>query len=367
MKKTASRLGRYKHSLVSEDFFLTWGHSLSALFEYLNEFRQQQILTDSELVALGVIAMLSTRSQSAFEKNGQSHKSLMTFPKSIQNQNIADRDELNRPDWSLKWLIFILRQFCLPAESIEKNFEHQLSWKVFDWLRTIRFRGIPQAGYDGLMNWLQGHYPLILCNYTPTSDEVFDWQMSGKRCVSFFLKTSELQEIRNGRDALSFTIHDLIHADEFYRHPTKMRQQIGFYKWIHQIEKHEKIELLKSQNQDFLTKWNYLRSDMNSYCGHLLKTVHATLALTLDPQTPQLLLGAEKPCKKNSLTKEANSYSSYSQSSPKESSTLWAELIEMSSLKKEQKETFMRLHTSNWNPTEDFFRVEQIFEEISQQ
>lgn len=331
MKKTSSRPGRYKHQLVSEDFFSEWAPSFSAFFRELQEQRQKKIISDSEMVTLGVISMLAARMPQAFEKNGQ--KVLWREPSA---------------SWKICQLIEQFQKYNLPTSAFEK-FKDSLNENVFQWIQTIRFRGIPEAGRQGLLNWIQGHYPLILCLYIPTPDEVFQWQKKGQRCVSFFLSPEDLCTTKNHRDTLSFIIHDLIHADEFYRDPARKKQQIGFYGWIERLEEVAWVQKMKQNNVEFVEKWDYLRSDMNSYCGHLLKTVHSVLEQTRNAELKQKY--AQTP----EVINKSNEFNFF-----------WQDLIAQTGLNSEELAVFSRLHTPDWQAESDFFRIEQTFENFAQ-
>jgi len=110
----------------------------------------------------------------------------------------------------------------------------------------------------------------------PTPLEVLEQQKVGRRCVTLFTEKKRLEKFVLGdRDPLSFTMHDLIHADHFY-HSSCFQGQLGFYGLLdfclkqNHFEKHLQID-------EFAHELDYLISDMNAYAVHLMKCLKAAL------------------------------------------------------------------------------------------
>ncbi len=91
-------------------------------------------------------------------------------------------------------------------------------------------RGIPHKINRVLINWRLGYYPLVLINHVPTAKEMLELQSQGKRFVTLFTSQKDWREnTLHGRDHFSFTVHDLIHAYEFFHNDEMKNKQILMY------------------------------------------------------------------------------------------------------------------------------------------
>jgi hypothetical protein len=71
-------------------------------------------------------------------------------------------------------------------------------------------------------------------------------------------------------------MHDLIHADHFYRETEVYQGQLGFYGLLdHCIRQGHFTEHLK--NEKFAQEFEYVISDMNAYAVHLMKCLKSAL------------------------------------------------------------------------------------------
>lgn len=128
-------------------------------------------------------------------------------------------------------------------------------------------RGLPIKINFVLVNWYLGNYPLELTFNIPTDKEMLELQCQGKRFVSLFkLKEEWLEQTPHQRDHFSFTIHDLIHAYEFFSNKYLFASQMNFYNKIY-----ANYETLKnaSNNVKYQEELSYLISDINSHPAHL--------------------------------------------------------------------------------------------------
>ena len=118
----------------------------------------------------------------------------------------------------------------------------------------------------------------------PSSRDVLALQADGKRCIS--LITNNIDSlILNERDALSFLLHDLVHAYKMFSNDILLQGQIGFCRAIMKILKNKQgndlIESLSSQDEKFSENFDYLISDMNSHTKHLFYYFKAILINSL--------------------------------------------------------------------------------------
>jgi len=312
-RKKASRHGRYRKSLLSPTSLAPIAQPMAAVFNALDQQRQQGKLSDAEFVGYGLLTLLACRRTDAF----QHHRRQQTVTTTIASEfSLADF-------WAL------LCEHQLPLSHYREMFDQPLSLSSF--LNQMRFRGIPDSAQQALLKWLEQHYPLTLVFHIPTTSEVFALQKQGKRCISFLKEAKDLTELHHERDAISFIIHDLVHAHEFYASPQRARQQIGFYHWLDNIQENPALLALQAECPEFSQRWEYVLSDMNAYCGHLLKTLHA--AFSLHDNSPQ-----RQP--------------------------LWNQVVEASDLAPDEKNLFLKINSREWNDN-DFLTLEAILENLS--
>jgi hypothetical protein len=113
--------------------------------------------------------------------------------------------------------------------------------------------------------------------HIPSPGEVLAQQCRGSRCVTVLTRPSELERFVLGeRDCLSFTMHDLIHADHFFHDNESREGQLGFYALL-------RDGLLRGdfgrhlEHPEFAREFDYLISDMNAYGVHLMKCLKSAL------------------------------------------------------------------------------------------
>jgi hypothetical protein len=253
--KSSSRAGRFKKKLVSESALLEEAEVIPAkLAPFLDLFSKKQ-MTSAELTAVYIIIYLAHR----FPGNwvGSLRPSF-----NIQHQ-------LNFPLAGLKeaGLIF------------EANIAKRLSGRqtLGDIFQYFALKSTPQAVNRSLLSWSSGSYQLELMFRIPLPREVLDQQKHSRRCVSLLWEKEKISKFILGeRDALSFTMHDLIHADHFFHNNFSYQGQLGFYGLLdHCMEQGHFREHLN--NDKFESEFEYLISDMNAYAIHLLKCLKSAL------------------------------------------------------------------------------------------
>jgi len=309
-RKKASRHGRYRKNLLNPTSLAPIAQPIAAVFDKLDQHRQQGKLSDAEFVGYGLLTLLACRRPDAFQRHRCQQKVAAANPSEF---SLADF-------WTL------LCAHPLPIAHYREIFDQPLSLYAF--LNQIRFRGIPNSAQQALLKWLEQQYPLTLVFHIPSTSEVFALQKQGKRCISFLKEAKDLTELHHERDAISFIIHDLVHAHEFYASPQRARQQIGFYHWLDNIQDNPALLALQAESPEFRQRWDYVLSDMNAYCGHLLKTLRA--AFSLHDHSPQ-------------------------------GQPLWNHVVEASDLSPDEKILFLKINSREWND-KDFLQLESIFE-----
>jgi hypothetical protein len=91
------------------------------------------------------------------------------------------------------------------------------------------------------------------------------------------------------RDPLSFVLHDLIHAQHFFKDPQMARVQTGFSRLMREIARLPEVARLLRTDAIFEREFSYGATDMNSHGAHLLKYLKAVAVFAahrnkLDPE-----------------------------------------------------------------------------------
>lgn len=248
--KLSSRAGRFKKKLVTENQLIQEAPQIEERMEpYLVLFAQSKI-SDYELTAIFILVSLALR-----------------YPGSWLG---SKRVPLKIPH---QW------HSPLPNLSFEPNIQKRLIGieTLGELFTNFALKSTPEIVNRALLSWSRGHYPLELMFRIPSPGEVLDQQKSGRRCVTVLTNKQRVsQYILGERDYLSFTMHDLIHADHFYFHNECYIGQLGFYGLLdHSIKKGHFDELLKKTA--FKNEFEYFISDMNAYAIHLMKCLKSAM------------------------------------------------------------------------------------------
>ncbi len=170
-------------------------------------------------------------------------------------------------------------QMKVPDLGFEPNIQRRLTEveNLGELFSQFALKSTPKTVNRALLCWSNGSYPLELMFRIPSPSEVLSQQKVGRRCLTVLTDSSRTtQFILGERDYLSFTMHDLIHADHFYFHPHSYHGQLGFYGLLdHGIRQAHFDHFLKNKN--FKDEFEYLISDMNAYAIHLLKCLKAAI------------------------------------------------------------------------------------------
>jgi hypothetical protein len=143
---------------------------------------------------------------------------------------------------------------------------------LLDLFAQYSFKSTPYSVNRALVEWVNGNYGLELMFRIPKPKEVLKQQIMGRRCVTTITDDRLQNYILGERDALSFTMHDLIHADHFYYHNDCFEGQVGFYNLLYQS-----FDYFDLSKKKFTDEFEYLISDMNAYAVHLLKCLKSAM------------------------------------------------------------------------------------------
>lgn len=146
---------------------------------------------------------------------------------------------------------------------------------------TLGFRGIKLATNRSLIEWQNQNYPLTLYFNIPKPSEILKLQAFGKRCVSALITLDQIPAFSQlDRDPVSFLIHDLIHADQFFfKNQAYLAQRVLCYLFYCLYEEaHWNVYFTYSPKLE--SQLNYIFSDMNSHPIHILKVLKSCLEKT---------------------------------------------------------------------------------------
>jgi len=186
----------------------------------------------------------------------------------MQSKNISPASSEQYSPSETMILDFIPNSFEL--NSWEKNKLQNISFKNF--FVQFNLKGIPLATNRTMINWNQGNWPIQCLHHIPSPRELLKMQAEGQRCITLIINPDEISKlVLELRDPLSFVIHDLDHADHFFKLEKSYQGQVTLFKLIESI--YDKSEIKKSfkDNNQFKTDFHYVASDMNAYAIHMLK------------------------------------------------------------------------------------------------
>lgn len=137
-------------------------------------------------------------------------------------------------------------------------------------VQDFRWRSIPPAALEILLEWHRAAVPLRLCFDIPNVEAVLADQTAGRRCVSVLIGDPEtFFNGADGRDGFSFILHDLLHASHFFENKDHFRRQVFFSRWM--------LDLLHSGLAARGEAFDYLASDMNTHWVHAMKCLKSIL------------------------------------------------------------------------------------------
>ncbi len=143
---------------------------------------------------------------------------------------------------------------------------------VIEIFAHFRLRGIMERAQRALIKWQAGAYPIELFFHAPSAGELLVLQAQGRRVVTLFVGRHELVQKQHGRDPMTFVLHDLEHADEFFSDPKLFCEQKEFYRDVKsKLDAGVYEEALKDET--FKSEFEYVIADMNSHPDHLKATL----------------------------------------------------------------------------------------------
>lgn len=240
--KTSSRAGRFKKKLVSENELLLEAPVVRARLAPFQELFASGKLTQAEFTAAYILVFLSHRFPGTWLGSG-----VMTKTPGISWRELPFEFESN-----------IVKRLA-NVDSLMDIFSFAL-------------KSTPKTVNRALLEWHKGPYCLELMFGIPSPAKVLQQQKLGRRCVTAICDDRLSGYILGERDALSFTMHDLIHADHFYHNNICYEGQLGFYGLLDKT-----ISYFDLSNEAFAAEFEYVIADMNAYAIHLMKCLKSAM------------------------------------------------------------------------------------------
>lgn len=148
---------------------------------------------------------------------------------------------------------------------------------LLHYFKRYQFLGIINNVPLALAAWLEGEWPLTLCEHIPSPIEVLSMQVKGTRPVTVLSNWPRmLAPVLSKPNAFAFMVHDLEHAWKFFHDPEMHRQQREFFRLLQGSLEAGRFEAYLN-DPVFLAKFDYLSSDMNTHIMHASQFLRAIL------------------------------------------------------------------------------------------
>lgn len=166
-------------------------------------------------------------------------------------------------------------QACLAA--LEMSGGDTRRARMLDWLERYQFRGVIGNVPVALVQWLRGNWPLVLREDIPKPLELLRMQARGTRAVTAITAWPRLREPVLGKpDGYAFFLHDLEHAYKFFHSSALHAGQRTFFTRIEEAFDRG-VFAPYFDDAEFVTRFHYLMSDMNTHPEHSRQYLRAIL------------------------------------------------------------------------------------------
>ncbi len=247
-----SRNGSYKVILLSED----------------------ELSSNQDLIYTFVDKLFSKYNDGSISDKDTATLYLLFFLKLKYKRNYFQQFK-KLPESPTQESIFIKARELILFDQFEREKLGHISG--LDLFRGFNLKGVPKSVCRAMENWYSNKWDIVLAFDIPSSKNLLKLQAQNKRVLTLIVdKLRVTTHILGKRDPLSFAIHDLMHADQFFNNPISQKGQLGFYKLILQFYSNDHLLNLLSNNPSFKREFEYVVSDMNAYIIHLLKSLVST-------------------------------------------------------------------------------------------
>ncbi|MDO9183160.1 MAG: hypothetical protein Q7U04_12165 [Bacteriovorax sp.] len=251
-----SRSGSYKKILIDPQTLKAQGAYLRDNLFSLNKLH----LSPQDFTTLYIILFLRIK----HPKNWIQRNSKVENSESDKNKLIGIKILNNMPE-----------TFCL--NEWEKEKLNGLS--TYSLYTGFNLKAIPLSINKTMINWYQGNWSIEKLEHIPSPRELLRLQVKNSRCITVITNPNEIDSlVLNSRDPLSFVLHDLMHADQFFSQTESQKGQLGFYQLINSIYDYPELRIILKNNEVFKNEFEYVAADMNAYVIHLFKCLKSAIA-----------------------------------------------------------------------------------------
>ena len=150
---------------------------------------------------------------------------------------------------------------------------------TFTLFNNFNLKAIPESINRAMIHWSLGSWSIEMLQHIPTSRELLRLQVKNTRCITIITDPKEIDSfVLESRDPLSFVLHDLMHADQFFSQKESQIGQLGFYYLLNCVYDRPELRRLLLLNNDFKKEFEYVASDMNAYVIHLFKCLKSAFS-----------------------------------------------------------------------------------------
>jgi len=155
---------------------------------------------------------------------------------------------------------------------------------VAEVLHSFSLKGVRLVAREALLRWLNHEWPLVLSAEIPSPIELLQQQIHGHRVVTTaFAKEQLASYLHDDRDALSFLLHDLGHAEQFFRDDFHRLGQIGCYRMLFAAHQAELLFVPQSYSSRWESQLDYLIADLNTHPVHFWSVFWASARENFGP------------------------------------------------------------------------------------
>lgn len=170
----------------------------------------------------------------------------------------------------------------LIPESFKLNFWEEEKLKdvsTYTLFTNFNLKAIPESINQTMIHWKNNLWSIEVLEYIPTSRELLNLQVKNKRCITLITNSKQIDTlILKVRDPLSFALHDLMHAEQFFSQIESQKGQLGFYHLIERVYDSAYVQDNFKLDSNFKNEFEYVASDMNAYVIHLFKCLKSSFS-----------------------------------------------------------------------------------------
>jgi hypothetical protein len=178
--------------------------------------------------------------------------------------------ESSLPEHKIAWDFFSIYYTNRNAKKLYNTKAQKIDYNqdLINFLKSVRFYRVPDSIRITFINWMENRWKIVLLDYNPTAYEMLNYQANGIRIVTIDWEAAiEGIFVFGIRDAFEHFLHDLEHSYNFFADSVEYEKQTKFFEYLKNF--YPEIEDLLKINPDFVQKWEYLVSDMNTHHQHL--------------------------------------------------------------------------------------------------